>query len=194
MNQRWTNICLHTTPDQFRGSLSGNETDPAWLARPVVRHSLGALADTGLVYDLPVRPDELCAARDKVRAVPAGRFVLGHAGKPPIASGQIEPWRGALTSLARLPNVAVKLSGSVTEADPGDWNFEDLRPFAEATIDAFGPQRTMFGSDWPACLPAASYDQVAGVVEAATAALSEPEQAQGCGGTASEWYGLEFLR
>ncbi len=168
-----------------------DEPDPAWLARPAVRAGLGAVGDAGLVYDLLVRPRQLEAAIAAVAALPGVRFVLDHAGKPEIAAGGLEPWRGLVGRLAALPNVAVKLSGLVSEADRARWSIEQLRPFAEVVLEAFGPERVMFGSDWPACLPAAGYDQVFEAAQACCAGLGPAETSAVFAGTARAWYRLE---
>jgi L-fuconolactonase len=167
-----------------------DEPDPAWLTRPTVRSSLAAVASAGLVYDLLVRPPQMEAAIDTVTAVPEVSFVLDHAGKPPLATGELEPWRAQIRRLGRLPNVAVKLSGLVSEADRDHWRVGDIRAFGEVVLDAFGPERTMFGSDWPACLPAADYDRVVEVAEACCAGLDRAETAMVFGGTATAWYRL----
>ena len=84
--------------------------------------------------------------------------MLDHLSKPPIASGELEPWATQIRALAAHENVACKLSGMVTEADWAAWSVDDLRPYAEVVLDAFGPERVLFGSDWPVCLLAASYE------------------------------------
>jgi L-fuconolactonase len=137
-----------------------DEADPGWLARPEVRRGLRAIAAAGLVYDLLVRVPQLAAARAAAADLPDGRFVLDHAAKPPIAAGAFEPWAGGLAAIARLPNVACKLSGLVTEARWDDWDQATIRPYAEHVLDVFGLDRVMFGSDWPVCRLAASYGQV----------------------------------
>ncbi|MEU8516875.1 amidohydrolase family protein [Kitasatospora sp. NPDC048722] len=167
------------------------EPDPAWLARPDVRRGLRAVGDAGLCYDLLVRDHQLPAAIDAVRALPEQPFVLDHLAKPPIARGDLEPWAGHLRELAREPNVFCKLSGLVTEADPTGWTVADLRPYAETALDAFGAARVMFGSDWPVCLVAASYEHVVHAAAELTHALSAHERAQVFGGTAARIYGLD---
>ncbi|MGC5168374.1 amidohydrolase family protein [Luteimicrobium sp. DT211] len=167
------------------------EPDPRWLCRPDVRRGLAAVADAGLAYDLVVTPDQLPAVVDTVRAVPGLKFVLDHAGKPPIASGVIAPWESDVRKLAASANVAAKLSGLVTEADHDTWEVADLRPYADVVLDAFGPGRVMFGSDWPVCLLAGGYDRVVAAAEALAAELSGPERAAVFGGTARRWYGLD---
>jgi len=167
------------------------EPDPRWLCRPEVQRGLEAVAAAGLVYDLVVRHQQLPAVIETASALDDVLFVLDHAGKPAIASGAISPWREHVSSLARLPNVAVKLSGMVTEADHEGWTVEQLRPYGDVLLNAFGAGRTMWGSDWPVCLLAASYDEVMRSAEELTVSLSAPELAAVFGGTAVAWYGLE---
>ncbi|MEU7891176.1 amidohydrolase family protein [Microbispora bryophytorum] len=131
------------------------ESDPRWLARDDVRRGLRQVAAAGLVYDLLVLPHQLPAAIETVRAVPELTFVLDHLAKPPIASGELDPWAGLIGELAAEPNVTAKLSGLITEAGD-DWDAAALRPYVDVALDAFGPRRLMFGSDWPVCLLAGS--------------------------------------
>ena len=136
------------------------EPDPRWLARPDVRRGLRAVAAAGLAYDLLTLPHQLPAAISTVRALPSLTFILDHLSKPPIASGELQPWAALIRELAVLPNVYCKLSGMVTEAGGPGWTVTDLRPYAETVLAAFGPSRVMFGSDWPVCMLAASYADV----------------------------------
>ena len=164
------------------------EPDPRWLCRDDVRRGLAAVARAGLVYDLLVVPSQLPAAVETVAALPELTFVLDHAGKPAIASGSLAPWRSDIRALAALPNVAVKLSGLVTEADHATWTVDQLRPYARTLLDAFGADRVMFGSDWPVCLLAGSYDDVIAAAEVLTGRLDATEQAAVFGRTAERWY------
>lgn len=166
-----------------------SEPDPDWLARPDVLRGLGEVAKTGLVYDLLTYPPQLPAAVRAVVSVPQCTFVLDHLSKPPVASGDLEPWATRIHALAAEPNVVCKLSGIVTEASP-EWTIEELRPYADIVLDAFGPDRIMFGSDWPVCTLAASYEQVADAAEQLTAGLSAAEKEQVFGGTAQRIYGI----
>jgi L-fuconolactonase len=168
-----------------------DEPDPLWLLRPDVDRGIAAVGAAGLVYDLLVRPRELPAALETVRGHPEVTFVVDHLAKPSIRSGEIEPWFGRLRPFGGFANVACKVSGLVTEADWQRWQLDDLRPYIDGAIDIFGPDRLMFGSDWPVCLLAATY---AGVVEAArsaTARLSPDERDQLFGETARRVYGLD---
>jgi L-fuconolactonase len=166
------------------------EPDPEWLLRPDVLRGLAAVADAGLVYDLIVLAHQLPACAKAAAALPQLTFVLDHLGKPPIASGAREPWASDLRALAALPNTTAKLSGLVTEADPASWSIDDLRPYAETALDAFGPDRLMFGSDWPVCTDRASYGEVLSATRELTAGLSPTEHAQLFETTATRVYGL----
>jgi L-fuconolactonase len=138
-----------------------DEPDPGWLLRTEVLRGLRAVADAGLAYDLLIRAPQLDAALGAVRQVPHGRFVVDHIAKPEIAGGDNERWYAGVAELAAEPNVTCKLSGMVTEADWSAWTVDDLLPYARHVLDVFGPNRVMFGSDWPVCTLAATYDQVA---------------------------------
>jgi L-fuconolactonase len=165
------------------------EPDPRWLCRADVRRGLAAVGEAGLAYDLLVKPQQLDSAVDTVRALPDMRFVLDHAGKPAIRDGAIQPWHAEVAELAQLPNVAVKLSGLVTEA-ADEWTVEQLRPYVDVLLQAFGPFRIMFGSDWPVCLLAASYREVVAAAHELTSQLSSAERDDVFGETAARWYGI----
>jgi len=167
-----------------------DEPDPDWLLRADVRRGLAAVADAGLAYDLLVRPRELPAALAVARASPEARFVLDHLAKPPIASGELEPWAGLLVEFGPLEHVAVKVSGLVTEADWTSWTVDDLKPYVYAALRSFGSDRLVFGSDWPVCLLAASYEQVVAATRVLTAELTAAEQSAIFGATAARIYAL----
>ncbi|MGW1610517.1 amidohydrolase family protein [Streptomyces sp. NPDC002285] len=166
------------------------EPDPEWLLRADVRRGLSAVAEAGLVYDLVVLPHQLPACARAAADLPELTFVLDHSGKPPIASSTREPWTRDVRAVAALPNTVCKLSGLVTEADLTNWTVTDLRPYADAVLEAFGPGRLMFGSDWPVCTLAATYGEVLAAATELTAALSAAERAQFFEGTAARVYGL----
>ncbi|MFJ5073221.1 amidohydrolase family protein [Streptomyces sp. NPDC088553] len=167
-----------------------SEPDPAWLLRADVRRGLTALAEAGLVYDLVILPHQLPAATRAARELPELTFVLDHAAKPPVASGELDPWAADLRAFAALPHTAGKLSGLHTEADWRTWTVRDLRPYADTLLDAFGPGRLMFGSDWPVCTLAASYGLTLATAGELMEALSPGERAAVFGGTAVETYRL----
>ncbi|WP_405141325.1 amidohydrolase family protein [Sphaerisporangium sp. NBC_01403] len=155
-----------------------DEEDPAWLARPDVRHGIRAVGQAGLAYDLLVLTPQLPAARDVVRDLPGVRFVLDHAAKPPIASGVTEPWASEIKALAESPNVTCKLSGLVTEATWTDWDAPRIAPYADHVLSCFGADRVMFGSDWPVCELAATYTQVTDLAHHLTTNLTRSEHTQ----------------
>ncbi|MFH8974905.1 amidohydrolase family protein [Streptomyces sp. NPDC017890] len=166
------------------------ESDPDWLTRPEVLRGLRAVAAAGLVHDLVVLPHQLPSATRAAAAVPGLTFVLDHLGKPPIASGRREPWARHVRALAALPNTVCKLSGMVTEADRRSWTVGDLGPYADTVLEAFGPRRLMFGSDWPVSTLAARYGDVLAATRELTASLTAPERAQVWSGTARRVYGM----
>jgi L-fuconolactonase len=167
------------------------ESDVNWLTRPDVQDGLRAVGEANLVYDILVFPHQLEAVLRTVRALPEVRFVLDHCGKPRIIDGEIDGWRRQMVQLAANENVAVKLSGLVTEADHANWSELDLQPYVQVVLDAFSPARIMFGSDWPVCQLAATYDEVVSVTESLTALLRHDDKVAIFGGTACDWYGLD---
>jgi L-fuconolactonase len=146
-----------------------DEPDPEFLLRPEVLRGLAAVAEAGLVYDLLLRERELPAARAAVERLPQLAFVVDHLAKPRIREGVMDPWAAELAAIARHPNVTCKVSGLVTEADWDAWTPRQLFPYVRHAAEVFGPERLLFGSDWPVCLLAAEYVEV---VEAASEALA----------------------
>ncbi|MEV4518236.1 amidohydrolase family protein [Dactylosporangium sp. NPDC049525] len=167
-----------------------DEPDPDWLRRDDVRRGLAAVQHRGLTYDLLIRAREILAATDTVRRLPGLPFVLDHIAKPRIAAGRDDLWTLGMPALAAEPNVSVKVSGMVTEADWASWTPQDLRPFVGRVVDWFTPQRLLFGSDWPVCLLAGSYEAVLAGLTAALPALSPGELEQVFGGNAARFYGI----
>ena len=167
-----------------------DEADPDWLGREDVRRGVAAVGRAGLAYDLLVRARELAAARDLVAAFPDVRFIVDHLAKPAIRTGDDRPWRDGVAAFAGLPNAWWKLSGLVTEADWHAWRPADLQPYVDRVLEVAGPDRMLFGSDWPVCLLAAPYDQVLATARSLIATLSASEQAAILGRTAVAVYGL----
>jgi len=167
-----------------------DEPDPRWLLRPEVVRGITAVAAAGLTYDVLVKPAQHEATVALADAVPGVRLVLDHAGKPAIAAGDFAPWAAFLTELALRPNVFCKLSGLVTEADWTKWTVDGLRPYAEHVLTSFGPDRVMFGSDWPMCELAATYAEVHEAARSLTSGLSTSEQEEVFAGTATRAYPL----
>jgi L-fuconolactonase len=165
------------------------QAEPAgFMDRPAFRRGLAALSRHDLVYDILIYERQLEEAARLAAAFPGQRFVLDHLGKPDVRHGSVAAWRDKLSALAALPHVWCKLSGLVTEADWRTWTPARLRPYLDAALEAFGPARVMFGSDWPVCTVAANYDQVAALVRDAIAEYSADERARVLGQTAEEVY------
>ena len=169
-----------------------DEPDPRWLLRDDVQHGIRAVGDAGLVYDLLVRTRELPSAVELVRSLPHTSFVLDHIAKPRIADGPRDAtWESAMAPLADCANVFCKLSGMVTEARWTDWTPDDLAPYVRRSLEWFGPERCMFGSDWPVCLMAADYGRVIDALKFAIKELNPDEKNAVLGGNATRVYGLE---
>jgi len=168
-----------------------DEPDPRWLLRADVQRGLTTVGERGLVYDLLVRAAELPAAAEAARQNPGVSFVVDHLAKPPLREASTEAWAEGLTALAALPNVVCKISGLVTEADWSSWRKDELVAVLRQVLDWFGPERCLFGSDWPVCLLAAGYGEVLGLVESAVVELTAYERAAVLGGNAMRVYGLE---
>lgn len=175
-----------------RDQVQGRD-DPEFLASGEARRGLAAVRAAGLAFDLVVRVDQIGAIGAAAAAEPDLPLVLDHLGKPRIAAGAagLAQWRAALAPVAAAPNLAAKLSGLVSEADRDRWTVADLRPFVHAAVELFGPDRLMFGSDWPVCTTAAGYSRVLSALREALPELSAAESAAVFGGTAARVYRLE---
>lgn len=168
-----------------------DEADPAWLARADVRSGIEAVLRAGLAYDVLVRSRELPSALALVQSIPDGRFVVDHIAKPNIKAGEMEPWASRMRPLADHPGVFVKVSGMVTEADWNAWTPDDLVPYVRRLLDWFGPERLMFGSDWPVCQLAGTYTKVHDAAVHAVGDVTTGERERIFGGTAVEAYRLD---
>lgn len=174
----------------IRHQLQAERNPTGWLTQPAVIRGLGILERSDIAFDLMIRPAQFDAARAAVRRHPSLRFVLDHIGKPLIAAGRLEPWASGLRALAAEDNVSCKLSGMVTVADPQSWTVADIRPYTDIVLDAFGPARLMFGTDWPVSTLVAGYSRVIEVAQAVCDDLSADELARVMAGTARSWYRL----
>lgn len=173
----------------FRHIVQG-EQDPRFLLRPAFLHGVESLGTFGYTYDLLIRPHQLEAAIEFVRAIPSQPLVIDHLAKPYIQAGEREPWATQLSAIAQYPHVYCKLSGMVTEADWRAWKPVDFQFYIRHILHVFGPKRVMFGSDWPVCLVAADYAQVAELVSEAIGDLTEDDQQSIWYQSATDFYGL----
>jgi L-fuconolactonase len=173
----------------FRAILQG-AADPALMLQPAFQRGLGQLRRYGYTYDILIYANQLPYIPELVGAFPDQPFVVDHLAKPGIKSRDITDWRREIQAVAAHENVFCKVSGLVTEADWRHWQPADFRPYLDAVVAAFGPERLMYGSDWPVCLVAASYSQMLRLVQDYFAAFSPAEQDLIFGGNAVKFYGL----
>ena len=167
------------------------QSEPAeFMLKPEFLRGLAKLKQYNLAYDLLLFPKHLPSAVKVVQQFPEQRFVLDHIAKPLIRTGQIQPWRDDIKELAMHKNVFCKISGMVTEAKLQGWKKEDFRPYLDIVHQSFGEDRLMFGSDWPVCLLAASYEQVHGLAADYFNQFSDEAQKKFFGGTAVKFYRL----
>ena len=160
-----------------------------WVLQPAVAPAVEAMIAHDLCFDALVRPRHLPHLLRFAERHPALHIVIDHAAKPDIARGALDPWRVQITALAELPNVSCKLSGLVTEAGER-WDFDGLRPYVEHLLATFGPQRLLWGSDWPVVNLAADYSHWLNLAETLTG-LAGDERAALFGGNAVRVYGIE---
>jgi L-fuconolactonase len=165
------------------------ERDPDFLARPAFNRGVARLRAHGLVYDILIYGPQLPAAIAFVDRHPSQSFVLDHIAKPAIASGKFdEAWARDFRDLARRANVVCKLSGVVTEVRDRTWNAAVIQPYLDLALEAFGPARLMFGSDWPVCRLRTEYREWVQTLQDFTGRWSAAEQAAFWGGTAVNTY------
>jgi L-fuconolactonase len=166
-----------------------DESDVNWLVREDVLRGLAELARRGLPYDLLLRPPHLPLVPRIAERVPDLRMAIDHIAKPPIASQKLDGWAQDMEAAARIPQVYCKLSGMITE-DERAWKAERLRPYVAHVLRCFGPQRLMFGSDWPVCLLRGSWKEVLAAFTQAVGPLPIEVREKLLGGTALEFYRL----
>lgn len=172
----------------FRHILQGEK--PAFMLQPDFLRGMAALQEFGFTYDILIFPKHLPAAIELVKQFPQQAFVIDHIAKPFIKKGLIDDWKKGMEVIAQFPNVYCKISGMVTEAGWKTWKKEDFIPYLDVAVDNFGVNRLMFGSDWPVCLVAATYEKMIGLVKDYFSAFSVREQALIFGANASQFYHL----
>jgi L-fuconolactonase len=165
--------------------------DDAWILRPKVLESLQLIAETNFPFDFLTHTRHLPYVLKALETVGPIRAVIDHISKPEIRSQKMEPWKTYIAQLAQHPNLYCKLSGMITEADHQNWSAETLRPYINHVVDCFGWDRVIFGSDWPVCLLAGSYDQVIQVLtDALGPRMGETEKRKLFGENAAHFYKL----
>jgi len=152
------------------------EADLNFLLDEKFKRGIALLSKHQFTYDLLVRTRHLPVAIQLVKEFPDQRFVIDHLAKPNIRIHQLTDWKKGLELIAQYPNVYCKVSGFCTEADWENWQAEDVRPYLDVVFKLFGPDRVMFGSDWPVCLLAGGYQKTVQILEAYVAKLPLPDQ------------------
>jgi L-fuconolactonase len=169
-----------------------DEPDDAFMLRDDFNRGISRLSGFDLIYDILIYARQLANTIAFVDRHPAQPFVLDHIAKPVISRDRIDqPWADHIRELARRDHVTCKFSGVATEVQDADWSTSLIRPYFDTVLEAFGPSRLMFGTDWPVCLLRSGYSQWVETVEELIEDLSSAEQAEIMGLTASRVYGLE---
>lgn len=201
----WVNLCARDVRQRLKHfsqfeKLCGfrhivqAELNDRYMLREDFLEGIASLAEFTFTYDILIYPKQLPAAIELVNRFPEQRFVVDHMAKPLIRSRTMEPWAEQMRAIARNKNVYCKVSGLITEADWQNWQEKDLRPYLDVGFEAFGPDRLMFGSDWPVCLLAGDYDRVRAVVMNYIRDLPLSQQENVFGLNAVQFYGLKVPR
>jgi L-fuconolactonase len=178
---------------KFKGArhLVHDEPDVNWLLRADVLRGLSELGRRDLPYDLLLRPQHLKLVARIAERVPKLRMVIDHIAKPPIAAQRLDRWAEDIADAAQVPQVYCKLSGMITEADPRGWKAEHLRPYVAHVLEHFGPDRLMFGSDWPVCTLAGTWKEVLAAFTQAAGPQTIEARDRLLGATAARFYRLD---
>ncbi len=152
------------------------------------QNGISKLSRFDLTYDILIYPFQLNAAIELVKQFPKQQFIIDHIAKPEIRNQKISDWKIGIQLLAQNPNVACKISGLVTEADFTNFSPSDFTPYLDIVFECFGEDRILFGSDWPVCLLAATYQDVLLLIEEYTAGFSEEQNKKLFGGNAARIY------
>ena len=197
----WVDLCAANIGDRleyfstfpllkgFRHIVQGEPQDDFLLRKDFCR-GISLLRQFDFTYDILIKPRHLQYANEFVRRFPDQPFVINHLAKPFIREGIFDDWQKQMRLMAQSQNVSCKLSGLVTEADWQSWNTDDFRIYIETILDSFGPDRILFGTDWPVCLLAAGYGQVCNLVEQHTAHFTTAEKEKLWGLNAERFYHL----
>ena len=172
----------------FRHILQGEK--PQFMLQPGFMDGIRELGRRGFTYDILVFPKHLSVLRQVLKKNENQPFVLDHLAKPYLRRGLIRQWEKDMRALARHENLYCKVSGLVTEADWKNWRPEDFRPYLDVVFESFGPQRVMYGSDWPVCLLAADYSTQKAILGQYLASFSAAEQAYFWGENGKLFYGV----
>ena len=173
----------------FRHVVQG-EADHNFLLRPNFSRGISLLEKHNFTYDILVFPHQLGSVLEFVKKFPHQKFVIDHIAKPYIKDGYFEGWATMMTAIGKHKNVSCKMSGMVTEADFNIWTPEQIHPYMDTALEAFGSKRILFGSDWPVCLVAGNYSKIKKLTTDFISQLSQIEQNSIMGNNAIEFYNL----
>jgi len=173
----------------FRHVLQG-EKDRSFMLQPEFTRGIKALQQFNFTYDILIFPDQLQYTKKFAAMFPQQKFVIDHLAKPTVKEKKIDEWKKDIEAIAEYQNVCCKISGLVTEADWKNWNKDDLTPYIDVVVNAFGTDRIMFGSDWPVCLLAASYRKMLDIVKDYFSSFSKEDREKFFGGNAINFYNL----
>ncbi len=172
----------------FRHIIQSEPDD--FFSREPFQKGVGLLEQYNFTFDVLVNSIQLPAALSLIKRFPNQSFVIDHLAKPNIRKQQLKPWKQELQQIAMHENVFCKFSGLVTEADWQNWKASDFKPYLETALEAFGPKRIMYGSDWPVCQVAAAYEQQLEIIKQFIDPLSPSEKKAIMGENAVRYYHL----
>ena len=174
----------------FRHQLQDESSPAEFIQSSEFQRGLATLQRRGLVYEVLVKARDLGAVTELCQQHDRHHLVLDHLGKPDVQAADLKAWARQLAPLAALPHVSCKLSGLITEAHWQDWQSAQLTPYLHVALELFGPERLMFGSDWPVCLLASDYSATCTLLDSLTSTLGPAQQAAIWGGTACRVYNI----
>ena len=188
IKERLAHYAQFNTIKGFRHVLQSEE--PQFMLQQDFIRGITALGEFNFTYDILIFPKHLLAAFHLVKKFPNQLFVIDHIAKPYIKAGLVEEWKRDIRMIAQFDNVHCKISGMVTEAKYHGWKKEDFTAYLDAVVDAFGMNRIMYGSDWPVCQVAASYEETSGIVKDYFSPFTANEKALFFGKNAAQFYHL----
>lgn len=166
------------------------EKDDRFLLNPKFIQGIEALQANNFTYDILIYPRQLPAALALVEMFPNQKFIIDHIAKPEIKIQRFDNWEPYIRNIAKHENVYIKVSGLVTEANWGEWKKTNITPYLDIVFESFGSDRVMYGSDWPVCLLAASYERQLAVIQNYISKLSVSEHENIMGNNAVRFYNL----
>ena len=169
------------------------QSEPAgFMTNPKFIDGIKTIGQHNYTYDVLIYWHQMEEAIEMIRALPPQKLVLDHIAKPNIQDGRVLKWRKSMVEMAKFEHLHCKISGMITEAHWQYWTEKDLKPYLDIALETFGPDRCMFGSDWPVCTLAGSYGQVIASIRAYIATLSKSEQIKIMGQNCIDFYGLNL--